>query len=151
MPTQTLRVREARLIYRGRGRQVDATQINAPNDVARLLRPIFRDEPVELFVALLLDTRHRVTPPAGTPDACWLTISRGTISASLVHPREVFRPAIAAGAASVILAHNHPSGDPTPSAEDRTVTERLRKAGELVGIVVLDLVIVCADSFRSAK
>lgn len=76
-------------------------------------------------------------------------ITRGTLDASLVHPREVFRAAIADAASAILLIHNHPSGDPTPSRQDREVTERLKKAGEVVGITVVDHIIVgngCAVS-----
>jgi DNA repair protein RadC len=88
----------------------------------------------ENFVAMLLNTKNEVIE---TP-----TISVGTLSASLVHPREVFKPAIRASAASVILAHNHPSGNVEPSREDREVTKRLARAAELLGIELLDHVIV---------
>ncbi len=94
---------------------------------------------------LLLDGRHRLIAAE--------EVSVGTLTASLVHPREVFRDAIRNAAAAIVLVHNHPSGDPGPSAEDRAVTRRLRSAGELLGIRVLDHVIV-ADrgyfSFREA-
>ena len=69
-------------------------------------------------------------------------VSEGSLTAALVHPREVFAPAIRAAAAALVLIHNHPSGDPTPSAEDSAITERLRQVGELVGIRVLDHVVV---------
>ena len=69
-------------------------------------------------------------------------ITRGTLDSSLVHPREVFRPAIADCAASILLIHNHPSGDTTPSAQDRMVTDRLKKVGEILGISVIDHIIV---------
>ncbi len=77
------------------------------------------------------------------------TVSIGTLSASLVHPREVFAPAIAHAAAAVVVAHNHPSGDPAPSAEDREATHRLRRAGEILGIPLLDHVIVAARGYFS--
>ena len=88
----------------------------------------------EVFSVLLLDGKNRVQSE--------VTVSEGSLTAALVHPREVFAPAIRAAAAAVILVHNHPSGDPTPSAEDRAITERLRQVGELVGIRVLDHVVV---------
>ena len=78
-----------------------------------------------------------------------LLVTRGTLDASLVHPREVFRPAINDAAASIILVHNHPSGDPTASAEDRAVTSQLKRAGEIVGIEVLDHVIVGENRYVS--
>jgi DNA repair protein RadC len=88
----------------------------------------------ELFFALLLDGRNRLRA-----EVC---VSEGTLTTALVHPREVFAPAIRDRAAALILVHNHPSGDPTPSSEDVALTERLRQVGELVGIRVLDHVVV---------
>lgn len=88
----------------------------------------------EEFHVLLLDTRHRVRRE--------IMVTRGTLDASLIHPREVFRQAILERAAAVVLVHNHPSGDPTPSVEDRAVTRQLAQAGKAVGIPVLDHVIV---------
>jgi DNA repair protein RadC len=78
-------------------------------------------------------------------------ISQGTLTASLVHPREVFRPALRDAAAALVLVHNHPSGDPTPSAEDREVTARLAKAGEILGIRVVDHVVVAERGFCSLR
>ncbi len=88
----------------------------------------------EHFFVLLLDGRNRVQGE--------VHVSEGTLTAALVHPREVFAPAIRGAAAAIILVHNHPSGDPAPSPEDTAITERLRQAGELIGIRVLDHVIV---------
>lgn len=88
----------------------------------------------ENFVVLLLDTKNKVIGIN--------TVSIGTLNSSLVHPREVFKPAILASAAALILAHNHPSGDPKPSREDIEVTKRLIEAGGLLGIQVLDHIIV---------
>lgn len=87
----------------------------------------------ERFVVACLDTKNHVQ--------CVVVVTIGSLDASLVHPREVFKPAIIEGSSSVILSHNHPSGDTTPSNEDRTVTERLTKAGQLLGIEVLDHII----------
>ena len=88
----------------------------------------------EEFLIATLDTQHRVRRV--------VRITRGTLDASLVHPREVFRAAIADAAASILLIHNHPSGDPTPSRQDRAVTEMLQKVGDIVGIKVLDHIVV---------
>ena len=88
----------------------------------------------EEFLIATLDTKLRVRRV--------VRITRGTLDASLVHPREVFRAAIADAAASILLIHNHPSGDPTPSWQDREVTRRLKEVGEIVGINVLDHIIV---------
>lgn len=98
----------------------------------------------EHVVALFLDSRRCVI---GKP----YVVSVGTASASLVHPREVFREAIKRGACSVILAHNHPSGDPTPSGDDLALTRRLRQAGELLGIFLADHIIVGSDCYVSLK
>lgn len=88
----------------------------------------------EEFLIATLDTKLQVRRV--------VRITRGTLDASLVHPREVFRPAIADCASSILLIHNHPSGDSTPSRQDREVTERLKKAGEILGINVIDHIIV---------
>ena len=87
-----------------------------------------------VFVALLLDGRHQVF--------AYAEVSRGTMTASLVHPREVYGPALRMSAAAVIVAHNHPSGDPEPSSEDIEVTRRLRDAGKLLGVPLLDHVVL---------
>ena len=92
---------------------------------------------------LLLDTKHRVLRTT--------VISIGTLDASIAHPREVFRAAANAGAAAVILFHNHPSGDPAPSDEDVALTRRLLKAGELMGIAVLDHIILAETRFHSLR
>ncbi len=116
--------------------------VSSPQDVDRLLRARMAHLDRERFVVVLLDTKNAVV---GTP-----TVSIGTLSSSLVHPREVFKPAIQAGAASVILAHNHPSGKTEPSREDREVTKRIAEAGETLGIEVLDHLVI-GDTFFSFK
>lgn len=100
----------------------------------RLLGPTLRALSHEEFHVLLLNTRHRVL---GTR-----LVSRGILDASLVHPREVFAPALELRASALILVHNHPSGDPHPSPEDHRVTEQMAQAGEILGIRVLDHVVV---------
>jgi len=97
----------------------------------------------EHFVVLCLNARRQLIKTE--------IVSVGTLSASLVHPREVFGPAIVAGAAAVVAMHNHPSGDPSPSAEDREATRRLQRAGELLGIPLADHVIVSESSFFSFR
>jgi DNA repair protein RadC len=109
-------------------------RIRCAADVYALMRIAMRDLPHEEFHVLLLSTQNEVLRT--------MQVTRGTLDASLVHPREVFRGAISEAAASIILVHNHPSGDPTPSAEDRTVTRQLRSAGAIIGIDVLDHVII---------
>jgi DNA repair protein RadC len=108
--------------------------LDNPEAVVRLMREENRLKEVETFQALLLNTRRRLIRSH--------EISDGTLDTILVHPREVFRPAIAANAAAVVLVHNHPSGDPTPSEADIKVTRDLIRAGQLLKIEVLDHVII---------
>ncbi len=124
-------------------RRPEAPALRDPADVYRRLHPRLRHAPEERFLALLLDGRHRILRE--------VLVSKGTLTASLVHPREVFRSAIRSGAAGIILAHNHPSGDPAPSAEDRDVTLRLARAGELLGVPVIDHVVVAERGYTSFR
>lgn len=117
--------------------------IHSPDDVAKFAMPRFRFEQKEHFAVLLLNTKNHVL---GMPD-----VSIGSLSASVVHPREVFRAAIDHAAAAMILLHNHPSGDPSPSAEDKAVTTRLVKAGKIMDIPVLDHVIIGRERYFSFK
>lgn len=121
----------------------DPTVIRSANDVYELMAERMRDLDREHFVAVLLDTKNQVL---GTP-----TISVGTAVSAVVHPREVFKAAIRASACGVILVHNHPTGQPEPSIEDRQVTERLASVGETVGIEITDHVIVAGDRWVSLK
>jgi DNA repair protein RadC len=98
--------------------------------------PLLRDEKREIFYALLLDSKNRLIART--------RISEGSLTAALVHPREAFRPAVCEAAAAVVFIHNHPSGDPRPSHEDRDITGRLVRAGRLLGIPVLDHVVVAS-------
>jgi DNA repair protein RadC len=125
-----------------RGRR-DRPQILEPRHVAELLIPEFGSRRVEHFGVLLLDTRRRVLRTA--------VLSVGSLDASLAHPRDVFREAAAAGASAIILFHNHPSGDPTPSRDDVALTERLVQAGDLMGIPVIDHIIVAESRFVSLR
>jgi len=109
-------------------------RITGPRDVYERCAPSLRDLRQEEFRVLLLNTQHAVVRE--------VVITRGILDASIVHPREAFRAAIVESAAAVILVHNHPSGDPLPSAEDREVTRQLVEAGRIVGIPVLDHVVV---------
>jgi len=118
-----------------------APRIRSPEDVVRLVGPRMRDLAVEEFRLLALDSQSRVLRD--------LLVTRGLLNSSLVHPREVFRPAIAEAAAGVVLVHNHPSGDPTPSPEDQAVTRQLVAAGALLDLPVYDHVIVAGDRFTS--
>jgi DNA repair protein RadC len=116
-------------------------QVNSPADVQRWCGPLLRDLAVEEFHVLTLDAQNRITRD--------LLITRGILNSSLVHPREVFRAAIAEAAASVIVVHNHPSGQPVPSAADRAVTAQLVEAGRILDIPVYDHVIVGGDEYFS--
>jgi DNA repair protein RadC len=117
--------------------------MTTPRSVAEHLLPQYGSRPVEQFGVLLLDTKHRVLRST--------ILSIGTLDASIVHPREVFREAIAGGAAAIVLFHNHPSGDPEPSREDTRLTQRLIAAGVLMGIGVLDHVILGEARYYSYR
>lgn len=130
----------ARLPAEGRGA---APAFRTPDEAARHLLPRYGARPVETFGLLALDVRHRLRREA--------VISVGCLTSSLVHPREVFQEAIVARAAALVLFHNHPSGDPEPSAEDLSLTRRLHSAGALMGIEVLDHLILGAGSYVSLK
>ena len=123
------------------GRQ--RVQVTSPRAVAELLLPLYGNRPVEQFGVVLLDTKHRVMRTT--------VVTVGTVDASIVHPREVFREAAAAGAAAIVVFHNHPSGDPEPSEEDITLTHRLVAAGVLMGIDVIDHVILGNVRYCSMK
>ncbi|MCX8117781.1 MAG: DNA repair protein RadC [Desulfobacterota bacterium] len=110
-------------------------------DVRDHYLPLLRDLRKEVFKVLLLNRANRLIKE--------VTISEGTLDASLVHPREVFREALLESAAGVILLHNHPSGNPTPSEEDLRITRQLVEAGRLMGIKVYDHVILAGDDYRS--
>ena len=115
-------------------RSLERPLVRGPADVQRLLAEVVRGEEREQFHVLLLDGKHRLKARH--------TVSIGSLSTSIVHPREVFRPAVRAAAAAVLCAHNHPSGDPEPSPEDVAVTQRLDQAGKLLGIPLLDHVVL---------
>jgi DNA repair protein RadC len=117
--------------------------VKTPDDVVGLVRGRLKGKKKEYFLALLLDTRNQLIKVA--------EISVGSLDGSLVHPREVFKEAISATAASVVFAHNHPSGDPTASEDDIRLTKRLAEAGEIVGIDVLDHIIIGDKNFLSLK
>jgi DNA repair protein RadC len=108
--------------------------VRQPSDISKVLEPLFSDLDREAFVVVLLDGKNRASGIN--------LVSLGSLTAALVHPREVFKPAIAGSAAAIILVHNHPSGDPLPSTEDIALTQRLAQVGELVGIRVLDHIVL---------
>lgn len=115
---------------------------NSPQSIFDYLRVEIGGEKKEHFVLLFLDTKNKLILSE---------VSTGTLNASLVHPREVFSKAIYNHASHVIIAHNHPSGDPTPSDEDITTTNRLVEAGKILGISIVDHMIICSDKFVSLK
>jgi DNA repair protein RadC len=117
--------------------------LRSPEEVAAEVRSQLKGKKKEHFVVLCLDTRNRLINHK--------LVSMGSLDTSIVHPREVFNEAITSRAASVIFAHNHPSGDPEPSKEDVELTRRLAKAGEIMGIDVLDHIIICDKSYVSLK
>ncbi len=117
--------------------------VTCPEDAADYAAPRLRYENREHMCVMLLNVKNHII--------AWETISIGSLDASVVHPREVFRPAIIKGAASIILVHNHPSGDPTPSKEDLEVTARMVQVGKIMNISVLDHIIIGGDSFVSIK
>lgn len=129
-------VREGSVLYKER-------RVQSPADAYKLLKPLLADADREVFVVVCLDTKNQPT----AMHVCHV----GSLNASIVHPREVFKSAILANAASVLVAHNHPSTDPTPSREDIEVTKRLVEAGRIVGIELLDHVIVGGERFVSLK
>jgi DNA repair protein RadC len=121
----------------------DRQQFMSSHEIAEFLVPQFGTRPVEQFGVILLDTKHRFLRTT--------LLSVGTLDASIVHPREVFRAAASAGAAALVLFHNHPSGDPRPSDDDIALTKRMVRAGDLMGITVLDHVIIAESRFYSMK
>lgn len=116
------------------------TRIREPQDLLQLF-PSMALEEVEVFQVVLLDNQAQVRAVQ--------EVTRGTLNSTLIHPREVFRAAIREGAAGLIVVHNHPSGDPTPSAEDRAVTRQLVAAGQLLDIPVYDHVIIAGQRWTS--
>lgn len=120
-------VKEKRLAY-------GSKQINSPRDAATIAGDFLAGVDREHFVVICLDTKNNVN--------ALNTVSVGTLNSSLVHPREVFKAAILANSNAIILIHNHPTGDPSPSREDVEVTKRLAEAGNILGIEVIDHVVV---------
>jgi DNA repair protein RadC len=124
---------QVRLVRDG-SQPAERKQVNTPRIAVEVLQRYLDGVDREHFVVLLLDTQNRIIGIH--------TVTVGTLDASLIHPREVFKPAFLANAASLILAHNHPSGDPAPSPEDRSVTRQLVAAGLTLGLEVRDHLIL---------
>ena len=148
MATETRRLRELTVRYtvkrddEGRPVAIGRT-LTTPRESASVLMPLLQHEASEVFAVLFLSTRHHVI--------AYHEVGRGTLDTVLVTPREVFKAAILANAAAVILCHSHPSGDPTPSPDDVALTRRLGAAGTLLGIEVLDHIIVADDAYVSLR
>ncbi len=139
MQTSATRLRELTIKYSvKRDRDGQSLPIGpvvaSPREAGELLQRILQDEAVEVFGMLCLTTKHRVI--------AYHEVSRGQLDGTPVHPREVFKVALLANAAAIVVAHNHPSGDPTPSGDDQLITRRLVEAGQLLGIPVLDHIII---------
>lgn len=126
-----------------RSGQPETPVVRSPKDAAALVMDQLRFLQKEHFVCLFLNTKNHLLGQE--------TLSIGSLNASIVHPREVFRAAIKCSSASIICAHNHPSGDPAPSPEDIQITKRLSEAGEIIGIDVLDHIIIGDGKFISLK
>ena len=148
MQTGTMRLRELTVRYSVRkdcdGQPiVVGRDLGNPSETAASLVTMLQDEPSEVFAILCVTTKYRVI--------AYHEVSRGTLDATLVHPREVFKVALLANAAAIILTHNHPSGDPSPSPDDVQLTRRLVDAGALLGVQVLDHIIVGDSRYYSFK
>ncbi len=129
----------------GRRAQAEQEEIRpvfrSPEDVARRMVPLLRDRKTEVFYVLVMDAKNALKID--------VELSVGTLNASLVHPREVYKVAIDNGAASIIVVHNHPSGNPEPSSEDIDITRQLVEAGKIIGIPLHDHMIVAGDHATS--
>lgn len=128
------RIKEVAIKYSTAQLLPAAVRFSNSNEVFKTFRPIIAAERVEVFIAVLLDCKNRVM--------CFETVSRGSLSSSIVHPREALTAAVRLQAAAVIFLHNHPSGDPAPSREDRECTDRLKKASDILGIRMLDHIVI---------
>ncbi len=118
-----------------------STKITSPGDIAEIFIPLFRDELKEKFMVICLNSSNKIIKNE--------IISVGSLNASIVHPREVFKVAIDNNSANIILLHNHPSGNPEPSNEDITVTKKMIEAGKILDIQVFDHIIIAGDKYTS--
>ena len=138
----TPRVRELRISYSPIS-SGPLPYVGGPGSAAAILQPRLEQEPVEVCLVLLVNTKHRLL---GIHE-----LGRGTLDSCLVHPRDVFKVAILANASGVIVAHNHPSGEPEPSPDDVALCARLRNAAGIIGIDLLDFLIIGDGRFYSFK
>lgn len=129
-------IKESSILYKYR-------KISSPDDAFELIKTFLEDSDREQLIVCCLDTKNQ-------PTAIQI-VSIGSLNSSIVHPREVFKIAILSNAASIILFHNHPSGDVSPSNEDVNITSRLKECGKIIGIELLDHIIVGYNSFLSIK
>lgn len=129
-------IREKSMLYKGR-------KIRSPHDAYELMQEFLGDVDREHFIVMCLDTKNQPT--------CIQVVHIGSLNASIVHPREVMKSALLSNAASILVGHNHPSNVSTPSPEDIEVTERLKEAGKILGIDLIDHLILCTDNFTSLK
>lgn len=129
-------VKESSILY-------DIRRIEAPKDAVELGKRFLEESDREQLLVCCLDVKNQPT--------ALNVVSVGNLNTSVVHPREVFKPAILSNSASIILFHNHPSGDPIPSNEDKLITERLRESGEILGIKLIDHIIIGDNSYYSLK
>jgi len=127
-------VKERPLLYEGQ-------RLTAPNQIRAAFQELLGDADREYFLAFMLDGKNRIS-------SCNV-VSVGSLNQAIVHPREVFKAAILSNAAAIIVAHNHPSGDTSPSREDREITRRLKEAGDMIGIRVLDHIILGESGYLS--
>lgn len=129
-------VRESSILY-------DIRRIQEPKDAVELGKRFLEESDREQLLVCCLDAKNQPT--------ALNVVSVGNLNSSLVHPREVFKPAILSNSASIILFHNHPTGDPTPSKEDTNITERLKECGNILGIKLIDHIIIGDNSYCSLK
>lgn len=129
-------VKESSILY-------DIRRIESPKDAVELGKRFIEESDREQLLVCCLDTKNQPTAIN--------VVSVGNLNTSVVHPREVFKPAILSNSASIILFHNHPSGDPTPSKEDTNITERLKECGNILGIKLIDHIIIGDNSYYSLK
>jgi DNA repair protein RadC len=125
------------------GRERSIRKVRSPEDVAGLVVPEMKELDREHFKAVLLDTKNGIIKI--------VTVAVGSLNAALVHPREIFKAAVVASAAGIILVHNHPTGNPEPSEEDSNLTVRFARCGELMGIELVDHIIVGGERFVSMR
>jgi DNA repair protein RadC len=136
---ETKIIREVAINYRSEKPLNDT--LKGPESVAHFVRTILPDNSREHFIALYLNASHKVI--------AYSVVSTGTANATLVHPREVYQAAVLLGAIALIVSHNHPSGDVTPSSEDFKITRQLKEAGEILGIRLLDHLVVAEANYFS--